>query len=578
MALKVDIKSLKRRVDEEVHLSPSLSPDNAFVFWFMQALLTSDPQAAKAAIVGGANDKGVDALYFDHENHKVFIVQGKYHATPKAPTEGRSDVIGLPTLARTLHGTKTELDNLVESASPMVRERLTEAHRLVHKKNYTISLYYVTTGSVSAGLQAEAEGMAEANDAELHVIDRSDALHLLHHWLTTDSRPIPFLDLPIEESIGNSMIERKDDNGAIRSWVFAMLGSDVGKAYEKAGDRIFAKNIRGFLGKGTDVNDSIRHTLQSAPEHFWYFNNGITFVCDNAAMHGHTLRVFNPQIINGQQTSRTLKEFGTSKASVLVRVIAIESDTESGDSAYEALVSDIVAATNYQNQIFPSDLRSNDAEQVRIEREFRRLNYSYIRKRRGNEEVGPMFKMSWRFTVSKEDVAKAVAACELDPVVVRSGKEQLFEGEHYKRIFSGRPAKEYLTFVWLGRWVRWGAHGKPSRGYARWVVLNFTWKHVRALIGHGEGREKFLRMNAENYELPNLWGFINQAYNAALAFHRKNSGKGAQAADVSTFFKHSRLDDQFASFWLSSANMHRSQAMKYLKRFEEKDLSEFEIE
>jgi len=41
-------------------------------------------------------------------------------------------------------------------------------------------------------------------------------------------------------------------------------------------------------------------------EHFWYFNNGITVVCNAArktAEHGTAvLRVSNPQVINGQQT------------------------------------------------------------------------------------------------------------------------------------------------------------------------------------------------------------------------------------------------------------------------------------
>src|SRR5690349_20645052 len=99
-------------------------------------------------------------------------------------------------------------------------------------------------------------------------------------------------------------------------------------------------------------------------------------------MHGReVLRVMNPQVINGQQTTRVLAEQSTRRASVLVRVIAIPRNRDDGSDHYEDLVSRIVEATNFQNAIKPSDLRSNDHEQVRIEREFRRLGFQYLRKR-----------------------------------------------------------------------------------------------------------------------------------------------------------------------------------------------------
>jgi hypothetical protein len=37
--------------------------------------------------------------------------------------------------------------------------------------------------------------------------------------------------------------------------------------------------------------------------------------------------------------------------------------------------------------------------------------------------------------VTKEQLAQAVAACELDPQIVRSSKERLFEEEPYAKVF-----------------------------------------------------------------------------------------------------------------------------------------------
>ena len=49
--------------------------------------------------------------------------------------------------------------------------------------------------------------------------------------------------------------------------------------------------------------------------------------------------------------------------------------------SFETLVSRIVSATNWQNAIKPSDLMSNDRRQIEVERQFRKLDYLYIRKR-----------------------------------------------------------------------------------------------------------------------------------------------------------------------------------------------------
>jgi hypothetical protein len=257
-------------------------------------------------------------------------------------------------------------------------------------------------------------------------------------------------------------------------------------------------------------------------------------------------------------------------------VIAIPHEGDDGASEFETLVSSIVAATNYQNAIFPSDLRANDAEQVRIERELRRLNYQYLRKRQSKSEARIVFDTAKRLQIKKEDLAKAVAACEFDPVVVREGKERLFEDEYYSRIFCSRPAKEYLTYYWLDRIVRWTAKGKPQRAYARWLVLNLVWKNVRGIISGGISRDKFLFLNEHKNEegrLDSLYNFADYAFNTASAFFNKNRGRGEEALDVSTFFKRKDLDDQFERFWNSKSNKNRTRAIRALKRFEKRLLA-----
>ena len=94
-----------------------------------------------------------------------------------------------------------------------------------------------------------------------------------------------------------------------KSRVFPVGVADIAEIFHKSGVRIFARNVRGYLGS-TKINKNIEKTLADEPENFWYYNNGITIVCDQAehvTRKGRNfLKVENPQIINGQQTTRTL--------------------------------------------------------------------------------------------------------------------------------------------------------------------------------------------------------------------------------------------------------------------------------
>ena len=61
-------------------------------------------------------------------------------------------------------------------------------------------------------------------------------------------------------------------------------------------------------------------TVKKEPERFWYYNNGVIVVCDNAKREiqggRDVLRVDRPQVINGQQTTLTLEQTSSARASV----------------------------------------------------------------------------------------------------------------------------------------------------------------------------------------------------------------------------------------------------------------------
>lgn len=226
----------------------------------------------------------------------------------------------------------------------------------------------------------------------------------------------------------------------------------------------------------------MRATLKRDPASFLFLNNGITVICDaaNPGQSGglHLLEVFNPQIINGQQTTYALHEAGhaASKAKVFVRVVGVKKGAAAtGVLDYEKMVSAIVEATNSQNTIKPSDLRSNDRIQVRLQRDFRKLDYFYVRKTGRAQEWDLAAQHRWR--VKKEEVARAVMACSSATTLLNEGVQSLFEDPAYSGVYRF-TAKQLLCRWWLMKTVASIARGSGERQAGEFLVMQFIWSEM----------------------------------------------------------------------------------------------------
>jgi len=432
-------------------------------------------------------------------------------------------------------------------------------------------------------LAKEAERIVRRAErpSSIDVIHGNRLLRLLSDYLDGVAPPVPSLDLEIESGQGiklRGVLGRFDGTTEIESWVFPVSVNRIAEMYEQSGIRLFARNVRGFL-ENTSVNRNMEMTLKREPEYFWYYNNGITIICDQAeevSSGGRDLiRVVNPQVINGQQTTRTLhkKAARNSRATVLVRVISVPRESGEDTVRFENLVSKIVAATNWQNAIRASDLMSNDRRQIEIERNLRKIDYQYLRKRQSKSEARRNAGVRHRFLINKEELAQAVAACDLDPSIVREGKERLFEERYYDQVFPNADPNYYLPRYWLVANVSYVARGYPERAYAKWVVTNFVWQRLQPILNTRHQREVF-RRQCERWEFSSLWKSCNAVFKNAIAFYRVRRGKGEKAADVSTFFQRRSLHREFERFWRSTPTQYRSQFKSAWTRFKD-ELDEF---
>jgi len=570
---------LRDQLNEMRESYPKLKDDELFLVWFLRAFITESEDEAVKSLTGVSKDKGVDAVFIDEPARIVFIIQSKYRQKFNEKQETRQDVIEFAQLAGLLNGEHVEFSNFVNSINTVVRKRLEEARERLLKRKYRLQLYYVSPGKISKSLRDEAFHLVRCKDSSAYfdAFDGKRLIFLLRDYLDGVAPPVPSLDLEIEAGQGvttSGFLNRFDSKTEIESWIFPMSGESVGQLYEFAGVRLFARNVRGYLGN-SDINHGMDNTIDREPQFFWYYNNGITIICDHAEQiisgGRGILRVDNPQIINGQQTTRTLHRNlpQSARASVVVRVIRVPRDRHEHSKGFDALVSRIVAATNWQNEIRQSDLMANDRRQIEIDRAFRKLGYCYVRKRQTKGEMLRTSGVRSHHFIKKEQLAQAVAGCDLDPRIVREGKENLFDEEYYSQVFPTADPYYYLNRYCTFSAVTYSARGYPERGYAKWMVLNFVWSQVAPVVRSKQAADSFHQSWFRSWEsMKSLIAAVDVVFKAALQYYRLRRGKGATAIDVSSFFKRKNLHVEFERFWYGSTNQRKSGFKRAWTRYE----------
>lgn len=373
---------IKERATEEFGISDGDRLRSlAFVYLCVETMLDLDVDEAFDCLTDGGGDFGVDALHITEEMDGEFgvtLFQGKY----KKNLEGNSNfeqnsIEAMVNAIRHIFDPSADLgainDRLrvkVEQARSLIRDGLIPRVRAIACNN---------------GLKWNTDGQQSIDRAVLG--DQVTWEHVNHDVLIGILQSIK----PVDETLrltGKAMVE---DMNYSRVCVGRMPVAEVAALMKNHGEKLLERNIRRYLGlHGNRVNEGIRATLSSnAPENFYFFNNGITLVCDkftyNALQQGDfQIKVKNLQIVNGGQscmtilkTAEELEKNGQTlpaQASVLIRLYELSSDNDD-------VVLQITHATNSQNPVDLKDLRANDARQQQLEQSIQNLGYSYRRKR-----------------------------------------------------------------------------------------------------------------------------------------------------------------------------------------------------
>lgn len=330
---------------------------------------------AAASVIDGADDNGLDAVFYSESQNCLVLVQAKWIKDGKS--EPDSTEIG-----KFCRGVKDLVNCEFDRFNEKLRRRRESVETSLSTFNCRIVLVFVHTGKAEFASHATRQVedlLAELNDASeiatFHALGQERVYELMAEGASGGAVNLEF-DLSSWGKI----------EAPYSAFYGMVAGSEVAAWWKQFGELLFVKNLRSTLGH-TEVNRQILATIEERPDDFWYFNNGITVTAKvvekTAAGAGNrdlrTFKAVGAHIVNGAQTVSSVGRFQGAvdkleKVRIPLRIISLQD----APNEYEAL---ITRSNNTQNRIEARDFVSQDKEQqrLRLELQMEEIDYHIAR-------------------------------------------------------------------------------------------------------------------------------------------------------------------------------------------------------
>lgn len=376
---KIDLSDIIGRPPVEVErcfLSRALAAYSLTIV----AIATIDDAAN--SVVDGFDDNGIDAIYFDTASKNLWLVQSKWIETGNGGIDNGD-------IEKFIRGIKTLIDTKFERFNSKVKKREQEILSALLDATVKIQILIAYTGKkLSSHNETSISDLLEELNDDSDLVRFNDFnIDKAHKGLV-----VGLNSEPINEDIIISNWGYTED--PLKSYYGQINGSALGELWLKYGRRLFTENIRSFLGT-SDVNDKIVETVANEPQNFFFFNNGITILCDSIIKKpisgsDRNLGAFECKglsIVNGAQTLGSIgilsekSEVDLGKIKVFIKFISLEGTPEGFGQR-------ITIATNTQNKVDRKDFVSLNAEQerIKIDLKLEEIDYHY---KRSDEKINP---------------------------------------------------------------------------------------------------------------------------------------------------------------------------------------------
>ncbi len=418
----------------------------AFVLLCMSTSLEFTLEEAAELLTEGGNDAGVDGLHIGEVDDGEFVVtlfQGKYKVkdlsgSANFPENGVQKAVNT---VQVLFDPARKVA-LNEKIAPKIEEI-----RSLIRDAYIPVVRVILCNNGEPWTEQADNWISEAKN------DFGESVHFIH-FNHNSIVQILQRSKQVDTNLilnGQAIVE---DMNFMRVLVGRISVQEIQRLFNDHGDNLLERNIRRYLGLHTNrVNRGIHETLSdpAKSDKFYFFNNGITVVCDkfdyNAFQKSdYQIQIKNMQVINGGQTCKTIQQtlnqvlpgFVGESAFVMIRIYQLSENQKD-------FVRDITYATNSQNPVDLRDLRSNDEIQKQLEIGIQDLGYSYKRQR---EEGG-----GGSSVITSSIVAEATLAIWREkPQQAKFRRKEHF-GKLYTTIFDTINAAQAVLAVMIFRYV-----------------------------------------------------------------------------------------------------------------------------
>lgn len=354
----------------------------AFQYFALSKILKIDDDEIRSAITDGGDDRGVDALFIDSrlEKRAIHIFQFKYVSTFEK-TAGSFPSNEIDKILSFLDGCFRKDPSLESTCNSLLWSKVQAIWSALDEAVYSIHVHLCNNASPL--IASHKERFEDSLRPYQHATLRQHDLLWFSRFLTKSavSDREYTLSLVEDQYYGRTDGFAKGLIGTVRGDEIVRLIGDP-EFPQEVDDSLFEDNIRLYLGEENDVNRKIFATAVSRENtQFWYLNNGITIVCDKMDYQPRAaspkVRMLNPQIVNGGQTSHALFEAARSDINRIYDVKLLIRVIETGDRHF---TNSVAEATNSQTPIRSRDIRSNDSIQLKLENALNGYGYYYERK------------------------------------------------------------------------------------------------------------------------------------------------------------------------------------------------------
>jgi len=413
---------------------------------------------AVAASIDGGLDHGIDSV-FVAPDQTIWLVQSKYKDSGTGEPElgdvskfrdGVTDLLQgrWERFNNALQSRQAAITNALNSGVCRIKVVLAYSGTAVSddRRDIFADLERAFNGTNPGFLRCHAYGLATLHDLHLNGISAQ----------------------PIEAEV--ELRDFGHTQEPYRAFYGRMEAKRLAELWAAHKDHLVDRNIRRFKGT-TTVNTGLSETLQQEAQHFFYFNNGVTFLCD-AIQEQHPrdphrqtgrFRVRGLSIINGAQTvgaiaRQPLAHYDANPAVVMATFVCLE-------NAPDGFGDRVTQSRNRQNAVDLEDFAALDERQTMWQQTLQMAGMTYLVRQ--GEDDPPLSPTCFSARELAPFLACTVTTSEWPDYVVaaKADRKKLFgrEGlvaatdplrQSYERLFADSlTAKQMWRTAQIGRTV-----------------------------------------------------------------------------------------------------------------------------